>query len=98
MGLAAYGEPEQLEAFRDILRYDAKEGGYDFQLALKYFIHHNKNIRITYRASGKTAGRRRFYSDEMVRRLARRAPRRSLLRTGIAIWRRRFRRASKRYT
>ena len=67
MGLAAYGEPEQLEAFRDIVRYDSKQGGRDFQLDLKYFTHHNKNIRITYQVSGQEAGRRRFYSDEMVR-------------------------------
>jgi len=50
MGLAAYGEPEFLEAFRDVVKYDAKNGGYDFRLGMKYFIHHNKNIRITYEA------------------------------------------------
>jgi carbamoyltransferase len=72
MGLAAYGEPEHIDAFREMVRY---ESGYNFQLALKYFIHHSKNIRISYEASGKTLGRRRLYSDEMVRRLgAARAP------------------------
>jgi len=67
MGLAAYGQPEQLEAFRKIVRYNEKIDGYDFRLSLEYFIHHRKNIPIYYPANGKTAGRRRFFSDELVR-------------------------------
>jgi carbamoyltransferase len=75
MGLAAYGEPEQLDAFRDIVRFDANKDGYDFRLALEYFIHHRKNIPISYQTAGKTGGRRRFYSDELIRRFgAARAP------------------------
>jgi carbamoyltransferase len=69
MGLAAYGEPEYLDAFREIVRYDEKKESFDFRLALKYFIHHTKNLPIVYAANGKTAGRRRFYSDELVRKL-----------------------------
>jgi carbamoyltransferase len=69
MGLAAYGEPEYLDAFRGIVRYDEKKESLDFRLALKYFIHHTKNLPIVYPANGKTAGRRRFYSDELVRKL-----------------------------
>jgi len=68
MGLAAYGEPEYLDGFREIVKYDEKKESFDFRLALKYFIHHTKNIRIVYPANGKTAGRRRFYSDELVRK------------------------------
>ena len=68
MGLAAYGEAEQLEAFREIVRYDPAKDGYQFRLALDYFIYHSKNLPMTYKTSDKHAGRRRFYSDEMVRR------------------------------
>jgi carbamoyltransferase len=68
MGLAAYGEPEQLEAFRDIVRYDESKDGYNFRLNLKYFIHHNRNLRIVYPANGQTAGRRSFFSDELAAR------------------------------
>jgi carbamoyltransferase len=67
MGLGAYGEPEFLESFRDIVRFDPDRDGYNFRLALKYFIHHRKNVRIVYPTS-KSAGRRRFYSDELVER------------------------------
>jgi carbamoyltransferase len=68
MGLAAYGEPEYLDAFREIVQYDEKKDGYNFHLALKYFIHHTKTDPIIYPSNGKTAGRRRFYSDEFVRK------------------------------
>ena len=68
MGLAAYGEPEYLDAFREIVLYDENEESFDFRLALKYFIHHTKNVPIVYPANGKTVGRRRFYSDELVRK------------------------------
>jgi carbamoyltransferase len=67
MGLAAYGEPEFLDEFRQILRYDKKKGDSDFRLDLKYFIHHTKNVPITNPATGETIGRRRFYSDELER-------------------------------
>src|SRR5579863_5415312 len=40
MGLAAYGEPERLEVFRDIVRFDSDGGGNGFRLGLKYFVHH----------------------------------------------------------
>jgi carbamoyltransferase len=68
MGLAAYGEPEYLDAFREIVLYDENKESFDFRLALKYFIHHTKNVPIVYPANGKTVGRRRFYSDELVRK------------------------------
>jgi carbamoyltransferase len=67
MGLAAYGEPEYLDAIREIVRYDEKNDGYDFRLNLKYFIHHTKNVPITNPATGKAIGRRKFYSDELER-------------------------------
>jgi carbamoyltransferase len=68
MGLAAYGDPDYLDAFRKIVRYDEKNDRLDFRLDLKYFIHHTKNLPVVYPANGKTAGRRRFYSDELVRK------------------------------
>src|SRR5262249_3381144 len=40
MGLAAYGEPDQLEAFREIVQFDEKANGNGFQLGLSYFTHH----------------------------------------------------------
>src|SRR6202171_5614273 len=40
MGLAAYGQPEHLEAFRDIVRFDAKTKRNGFRLGLDYFTHH----------------------------------------------------------
>src|SRR3984893_12933029 len=40
MGLAAYGEPERLEAFRDIVRFDTNGNGNGVRLGLEYFVHH----------------------------------------------------------
>src|SRR6202045_4543346 len=39
MGLAAYGQPREMEAFRDIVRFDANGGGDEFRLGLDYFLH-----------------------------------------------------------
>jgi carbamoyltransferase len=67
MGLAAYGEPEMLEAFRDIVRFDEHGNGKKFELNLKYFIHHSR-IEAMKTASGESTGRRKYFSGEMVRR------------------------------
>jgi carbamoyltransferase len=73
MGLAAYGQPEQLDAFRDILRVYAKFGG--FQLGLDYFTHHRTGPEMTWAESDKTPSLGRLYSENMARRLgAVRAP------------------------
>ena len=40
MGLGAYGQPEQSEAFHDIVRFDADGRGNGFRLGLDYFVHH----------------------------------------------------------
>ncbi len=73
MGLAAYGQPEQLEAFRDILRVYPKYGG--FQLGLDYFTHHRTGPEMTWAESDQTPSLGRLYSEEMPRRLgAVRAP------------------------
>ena len=40
MGLAAYGQPESLDVFRDIVRFDPNSRANGFELGLDYFIHH----------------------------------------------------------
>ena len=40
MGLAAYGQPESLDVFRDIVRFDPNSRSNGFRLGLDYFIHH----------------------------------------------------------
>src|SRR6202790_506602 len=40
MGLGAYGQPDHLEAFRDIVRFDENSGGNGFRLCLNYFTQH----------------------------------------------------------
>jgi carbamoyltransferase len=73
MGLAAYGEPEQTEAFSDILRYCHKSGG--FQLGLKYFTHHRTGPEMAWAESDKMPALGKLYSEEMPRKLgAVRAP------------------------
>jgi carbamoyltransferase len=73
MGLAAYGEPEQMEAFSDILRYCHKSGG--FQLGLKYFTHHRTGPEMAWAESDKMPALGKLYSEEMPRKLgAVRAP------------------------
>jgi carbamoyltransferase len=73
MGLAAYGQPEQLEAFRDILRVYPKFGG--FQLGLDYFTHHRTGPAMTWADRDKAPSLGRLYSENMARRLgAVRAP------------------------
>src|SRR5438132_543227 len=54
MGLAAYGEPEDLETFRDIVRFDANGNGNGFRLGLDYFIHHRSGPEMTWADAGKT--------------------------------------------
>src|SRR5215472_13923519 len=46
MGLAAYGQPEQLDVLRDILCTHPKSGGY--HLNLKYFMHHRSGPEMTW--------------------------------------------------
>src|SRR6202165_22508 len=40
MGLGAYGRPEQLGAFRDIVRFDSRSNGHRFRLGLDYLSPH----------------------------------------------------------
>jgi carbamoyltransferase len=75
MGLAAYGEPERMEAFRDIVRFDANGNGNGFRLGLDYFVHHRSGPEMSWAEADKTPTLGKLFSDEMSRRLgAARAP------------------------
>src|SRR5262249_1068055 len=65
----AYGQPEQLEAFRDILRFDATENGTGFRLGLDYFTHHRTGPEMTWADAGKTPTLGKLFSDKLPRRL-----------------------------
>ena len=75
MGLAAYGQPEQLDAFRDIVRFDGNGNGNGFRLGLDYFTHHRTGPEMTWADAGKTPTLGKLFSEELPRRLgATRAP------------------------
>ena len=75
MGLAAYGEPEQLPAFRDILRFNANGNGNGFRLGLDYFLHHRTGPEMSWAEADKTPVLGKLFSEQMSRRLgAARAP------------------------
>jgi carbamoyltransferase len=59
MGLAPYGEPEYLEAFRKII-YPTADG---FELNLDYFTHHVQGISMTWEAGAPTV--ETFHSAEL---------------------------------
>jgi carbamoyltransferase len=69
MGLAAYGEPERLEAFRDIVRFDMNGNGNGFRLGLEYFVHHRTGPEMSWAEADKTPTLGKLFSEEMSRRL-----------------------------
>jgi carbamoyltransferase len=69
MGLAAYGQAEQFDAFRDIIRCNAKSGRPGFRLALKYFTHHRTGPEMTWAEAGKTPTMGKMFSEKMAKRL-----------------------------
>src|SRR6266568_3936062 len=69
MGLAAYGQPEQLDAFRDIVRFESRSNGNGFRLGLDYFSHHRTGPEMSWAESDKTPVLGKVFSDEMVKRL-----------------------------
>src|SRR5262249_10321543 len=69
MGLAAYGQPEQLDVFREIVRFDEKTNGNAFHLGLSYFTHHRTGPEMSWADAGHTPTLGRMFSDEMGRRL-----------------------------
>ena len=66
MGLASYGEPEFLDEFRKIV-VSSNGGRMDFELATKYFKHHNSLVPMTWDEGEPTIGR--IYSDHLEQRL-----------------------------
>src|SRR6266478_2504511 len=69
MGLAAYGQPEQLEAFRDIVRFDSRSNGNGFRLGLDYFTHHRTGPEMSWAEADKTPVLGTMFSVELARRL-----------------------------
>jgi carbamoyltransferase len=66
MGLAAYGEPEFLEEFRNIVRAD---GPLSFRLGLEYFQHQSQGPDMTWREADRTPVIGRLFSSHLEKRL-----------------------------
>ena len=65
MGLAAYGEPEQLHQFRGIVRFDAGSRSNGFKLGLDYFVHHRTGPEMSWAEADKTPSLGKLFSDGM---------------------------------
>jgi carbamoyltransferase len=69
MGLAAYGQPEQLSMFREIVQFDPRSRSNGFRLGLDYFLHHRTGPEMSWAEADKTPTLGKLFSDEMPRRL-----------------------------
>jgi carbamoyltransferase len=69
MGLAAYGQPEQLDAFREIVKFDELSKKNGFHLGLEYFTHHRTGPEMSWAEADRTPTLGKLFSDEMPRRL-----------------------------
>ncbi len=69
MGLAAYGTPENMEAFRDIVRFNPNGGEFGFRLGLDYFTHHKTGPEMSWAESDKTPVLGKMFSDALGMRL-----------------------------
>jgi carbamoyltransferase len=69
MGLAAFGEPEQMEAFRDIVRFSSNGGDFGFRLGLDYFTHHRTGPEMSWAEADKTPVLGKMFSEVMAKRL-----------------------------
>jgi carbamoyltransferase len=65
MGLAAYGQPEHLAAFRDIVRFDPNAHSNGFRLGLDYFVHHRTGPEMTWAEADKTPALGKLFSKQM---------------------------------
>src|ERR1700739_2399336 len=65
MGLGAYGEPEFLPEFRDIVH----SNGTRFRLGLEYFTHHRTGPEMSWAEADKTPVLGTMYSAAMARKL-----------------------------
>ncbi len=64
MGLAAYGEPEYLDEFRQMLQTNGRIG---YKMDLRYFVHHTEGPTMTWESGSPKLGR--LFSDYMEARL-----------------------------
>ncbi|HEY2351043.1 MAG TPA: carbamoyltransferase [Candidatus Acidoferrum sp.] len=69
MGLGAYGQPDRLEAFRDIVRFQENGRNNGFRLGLDYFTHHHTGPEMTWADADKTPTLGKMFSPEMARHL-----------------------------
>jgi carbamoyltransferase len=69
MGLAAYGQPERLEVFRDMVRFNPDSNGNGFRLGLDYFTHHRSGPEMSWAEADKTPTMGKMFSDEMAKKL-----------------------------
>jgi carbamoyltransferase len=69
MGLAAYGSPENMEAFRDIVRFSPNTGEFGFRLSLDYFTHHKTGPDMSWAESDETPVQGTMFSEAMEKRL-----------------------------
>jgi carbamoyltransferase len=69
MGLAAYGEPEHLQTFRNIVQFDTNGNGNGFRLGLDYFVHHRNGPEMSWAEADKTPTLGKLYSDRMTKEL-----------------------------
>src|SRR5689334_4577599 len=69
MGLAAYGQPEQLGLFRDIVRFENGSSRNGFRLGLDYFSHHRTGPEMSWAEADKTPTLGKLFSEGMERRL-----------------------------
>jgi carbamoyltransferase len=69
MGLAAYGQAEQLDAFRDIVRFDENSGTQGFRLGLDCFTHHRTGPEMSWAEADKTPTLGKLFSPELARKL-----------------------------
>ena len=69
MGLAAYGQPEQLELFRDIVRFENGSSRNGFRLGLDYFSHHRTGPEMSWAEADRTPTLGKLFSEGMERRL-----------------------------
>jgi len=69
MGLAAYGSPENMQAFRDIVQFSPNGGAIGFRLGLDYFTHHKTGPEMSWAESDKTPVLGKLFSNAMGKRL-----------------------------
>src|SRR5215469_3394258 len=69
MGLAAYGQPEQLELFRDIVRFENGSSRNGFRLGLDFFSHQRTGPEMSWAEADKTPTLGKLFSEQMEKRL-----------------------------